>query len=106
MNRRLFLLSTAGLAAAPDPQPAPRPVGDVAAPLKAATAGMSDWLASVRVKAIAAGVFGVPAFEVDGKVFWGLDALPMLRSYLDGAAWFQGETWDAVHALPSGLTRA
>ena len=27
-----------------------------------------------------AGVFGVPAWEVDGKVFWGQDALPMLRS--------------------------
>ena len=35
-------------------------------------------------EAIAHGVFGVPAFEVDGKVFWGLDGLPMLRAYLEG----------------------
>ena len=42
----------------------------------------------------AAGVFGVPAFAVDGKVFWGLDALPMLRAYLEGDAWFSGPDWD------------
>ena len=32
--------------------------------------------------AIAQGVFGVPAFVVDGCMFWGLDALPMLRAHL------------------------
>ena len=51
----------------------------------------------------AAGVFGVPMFEVDGKLFWGLDGLPMLRAYLDGDAWFAGPDWDAVRQLPSGL---
>lgn len=51
----------------------------------------------------AAGVFGVPAFEVDGKLFWGLDGLPMLRAYLDGDAWFDGPGWDGVRAVPSGL---
>ncbi len=30
------------------------------------------------------GVFGVPTFEVDGQLFWGLDSLPMLRAYLVG----------------------
>lgn len=30
--------------------------------------------------AIAQGIFGVPAFVVDGTVYWGLDALPMLRA--------------------------
>lgn len=51
----------------------------------------------------AAGVFGVPAFEVDGKIFWGLDGLPMLRAYLAGDAWFDGPAWSAVAATPSGL---
>ena len=51
----------------------------------------------------AAGVFGVPAFEVDGKLFWGLDGLPMLRAYLAGDAWFDGPQWDAVAQVPSGL---
>ena len=45
--------------------------------------------------AAAHGVFGVPAFEVDGKVFWGLDSLPMLRAYLQGDAWFD-TGWDSV----------
>lgn len=35
-------------------------------------------------EAIAQGVFGVPTMVVDGKVFWGLDSLPMLRAYLEG----------------------
>ena len=32
--------------------------------------------------AIAAGLFGVPTFEMNGRVYWGLDALPMLREDL------------------------
>ena len=45
--------------------------------------------------ALVKGIFGVPTFEVDGRLFWGLDALPMLRAYLDGDAWFD-QNWDAV----------
>ncbi len=45
--------------------------------------------------AIALGVFGVPAFEVDGHLFWGLDALPMLRAYLQQGSWFEGLDWPA-----------
>jgi 2-hydroxychromene-2-carboxylate isomerase len=41
-------------------------------------------------EAIARGVFGVPSFELDGRLFWGLDALPMLRAALRGEAWFDG----------------
>lgn len=55
--------------------------------------------------AIAAGVFGVPSFVVDGRVFWGQDALPMLRRYLEGDAWFAGADWEAARALPSGISR-
>lgn len=56
-------------------------------------------------EAIAAGVFGVPTFSVDGRLFWGLDALPMLRAFLQGDAWFDGAGWDAAARLPSGLPR-
>lgn len=56
-------------------------------------------------EAIAKGVFGVPAFEVDGKVFWGLDGLPLLRAYLEGDAWFDGPGWNAVATLPVGVSR-
>ena len=52
--------------------------------------------------AAAGGVFGVPAFEVDGKLFWGLDGLPMLRAYLQGDAWFD-TGWDAAASVVQGL---
>ncbi|WP_180125596.1 2-hydroxychromene-2-carboxylate isomerase [Rhodoferax sp. BLA1] len=50
--------------------------------------------------AIANGVFGVPTFEVDGKLFWGLDALPMLKAYLQGDAWFNS-AWAATDQVRS-----
>lgn len=53
--------------------------------------------------AAAQGVFGVPAFVVDGQLFWGLDGLPMLRARLEGDAWFDGPRWNAVSRTPSGL---
>lgn len=56
-------------------------------------------------EAIALGVFGVPAFAVDGKLFWGLDALPMLRDYLHGDAWFQGADWEAAGSVGAGVRR-
>ena len=55
--------------------------------------------------AIAHGVFGVPTFAVDGRLFWGLDALPMLRAYLLGNAWFDGPDWDSVSTVSSGVVR-
>jgi len=55
-------------------------------------------------EAIALGVFGVPTFEVDGKLFWGLDALPMLQAYLAGDTWFEG-AWDAAAAIGPGVRR-
>lgn len=58
-------------------------------------------------EAIAREVFGVPSFEVDGKVFWGLDALPMLRAYLEGHASLVGSEadtrWNRVQGWPSGI---
>jgi 2-hydroxychromene-2-carboxylate isomerase len=56
-------------------------------------------------EAIAQGVFGVPAFVVDDKLFWGFDALPMLRSYLQGDAWFAGPSWQAASQIPAGIQR-
>jgi hypothetical protein len=42
---------------------------------------------------------------VDGEVFWGQDALPMLRAYLDGDVWFQSSEWRDVGQLPVGIRR-
>ena len=56
-------------------------------------------------EAIDLGAFGVPTFVVDSKVFWGLDALPMLRAYLEGDAWFDGPDWESVHRVEVGIRR-
>ncbi|TFZ07220.1 2-hydroxychromene-2-carboxylate isomerase [Ramlibacter henchirensis] len=48
--------------------------------------------------AIAAGLFGVPTFAVDDKLFWGFDALPMLRGYLQGDPWFEQPWREAARA--------
>lgn len=56
-------------------------------------------------EAIALDLFGVPAFVVDGKVFWGLDALPMLGDYLRGDAWFEGPAWNTVRQVVQGAIR-
>ena len=55
-------------------------------------------------EAIALGVFGVPTFCVDDKLFWGLDALPMMRAYLDEDPWFDS-AWDSVASVQQGVTR-
>lgn len=55
--------------------------------------------------ALARGLFGVPTMEVDDKLFWGFDALPMLRAYLEGDEWIGGEEWNAVTRLPAAAGR-
>jgi len=55
--------------------------------------------------AIERGLFGVPGFELDGRLFWGLDALPMLRAALQGDPWFEGPAWDAAALAPPGVVR-
>lgn len=56
-------------------------------------------------EALALGLFGVPTLVVDGRAFWGQDALPMLRAYLDGDAWFDSGAWEAAARLPVGVRR-
>ncbi|MDA8519213.1 2-hydroxychromene-2-carboxylate isomerase [Acidovorax sp. NCPPB 4044] len=66
-------------------------------------AGAKALLRANTDAAAAQGVFGVPAFAVEGRVFWGLDGLPMLRACLEGDPWFDGPRWDAAAGLPSGI---
>lgn len=77
-------------------QPARDPAGDaVKAQLKANTEA-----------ALARGVFGVPTYAVDDKLFWGFDALPMLRAWLEGDPWFAGGAWEAAQQVGAGVVRA
>ena len=65
---------------------------------------VKDQLKFYTEEAISKGVFGVPTFEVDGQLFWGLDALPMLRAYLDGDAFFKGP-WQQAASVAQGVKR-
>jgi len=56
--------------------------------------------------AIARGLFGVPTYAVDDKLFWGLDALGMLRAYLEGDPWFAQGDWEAAAQRPGAQRRA
>ena len=62
-------------------------------------------LKDATAQALERGVFGVPTVEVEGRLFWGLDGLPMLAAYLQGDAWFDGPDWDAAGNLPPGVVR-
>jgi 2-hydroxychromene-2-carboxylate isomerase len=62
-------------------------------------------LKALTDEAISLGVFGVPTFAVDDKLFWGFDALPMLRDYLNGDPWFESPQWEAARQLPAGIVR-
>lgn len=55
--------------------------------------------------AIARGVFGVPTVAVDDRLFWGQDALPMLRAYLTGDPWFTSGAWERAAAVGAGVRR-
>lgn len=56
--------------------------------------------------ATALGVFGVPTFGVEGRLFWGLDALDMLAACLRQDPWFApGGPWDRAGAPRAGVQR-
>jgi len=63
-------------------------------------------LRSNTEQALALGLFGVPSLVFGERVFWGQDALPMLRDCLDGDPWFDGPAWGAATQLPAGVHRS
>lgn len=69
--------------------------------LDPASDAVKQTLRAATDAAIAAGVFGVPSFVVEGRLFWGLDALPMLRAHLQGGA--ERAALDAAWAAPDGV---
>ena len=56
-------------------------------------------------EAIALGLFGVPSIVLDGRVYWGLDALPMVAAALRGDPWFDGPAWEREAAPRGGVVR-
>jgi 2-hydroxychromene-2-carboxylate isomerase len=68
------------------------------------SASVKDQLKAHTEEAIARGLFVVPTFAVDDKLFWGFDALPMLRAYLEGDPWFDG-AWHSAASVAQGVKR-
>lgn len=66
---------------------------------------VKDELKANAEEAIALGLFGVPSMVVEGKLFWGFDALPMLREFIEGNAWFASGAWEQSAAVPAGIRR-
>ncbi len=56
-------------------------------------------------EAVAKGVFGVPTFEVDGELFWGVDATEMLLDYLVDPTLFTTGDMARISNLPIGQAR-
>jgi 2-hydroxychromene-2-carboxylate isomerase len=53
---------------------------------RAATPGVKQALVAATEAAIAAGIFGVPTYRLDGELFWGGDRIEALLWHLDGGA--------------------
>jgi len=70
-----------------------------------ADAAIKQALKDSTAAALALGVFGVPTFEVEGRLFWGLDSLEMLAGFLRGDPWFDGSTWETEGAARLGVRR-
>lgn len=56
-------------------------------------------------EAITKGVFGVPTFEVEGRLFWGVDSIEMLVAYLRDDPWFDGPGGLAPPTATAGIVR-
>ena len=66
---------------------------------------VKDTLRRNTEQAAERGVFGVPTFEVDGNLFWGVDATDMLIDYLSEDAVFSSPEMRRVSNLPEGVRR-
>jgi 2-hydroxychromene-2-carboxylate isomerase len=76
------------------------------APARSATdADVKQTLKDNTDQALGLGVFGVPSLMTGGRVFWGLDALPMLREFITGGAWFDTPAWATAGVAPPGVQR-
>ena len=69
------------------------------------SAEVKDELRAATAAAAAAGVFGVPTFGCEGRLFWGDDALPMLRAALTGDPFFDGPAWEEAGRERPGVVR-
>ncbi len=56
-------------------------------------------------EAIAADVFGVPTFVIDGQLFWGEDATEMILDYVENPELFESSEMKQISEMPMGVVR-
>ena len=73
--------------------------------LDPASGAVKQALRGATDAAVAGALFGVPTLGVDGKLFWGLDALDMAADCMRGDAWFDAPHWQREGAGRDGVRR-
>ena len=69
-------------------------------------AATKDRLRANGEAAIAANLFGVPTLQIGDELFWGADALPMARAYLDDPHLFESGEMLRVATMGASASRA
>ncbi len=106
--RRLFRFVWAEGRSADDPEHWQALLAELGVPdadTRIAAPEIKDGLRRNTEHALAAGVFGVPGFVVDGEVFWGYDAMDFLCACIEDPAVLQSPGMRAADALPQGPQR-
>jgi 2-hydroxychromene-2-carboxylate isomerase len=67
--------------------------------------GVKTQLRTNTEAAITAGVFGVPTLRIDGELFWGNDATPMIEDWLSDPRRFDNAEYLRIANLPVGVER-
>ncbi|MBN8482523.1 MAG: 2-hydroxychromene-2-carboxylate isomerase [Xanthomonadales bacterium] len=70
-----------------------------------ANAAVKEELRANTDEALAAGVFGVPTLALDGLLFWGDDATPMIEDHLADRARFTRGDYARLATLPVAIER-
>lgn len=73
-------------------------IDDVAAAI--ADEAVKTMLRTNTETALARGVFGVPTLDLDGQLFWGEDATPMIEEWLDDPTRFSSDEYARIATLP------
>jgi 2-hydroxychromene-2-carboxylate isomerase len=80
-------------------------VGTTDADARINQADVKDELKRNGLRAVQAGLFGVPSFVIDGEIFWGADATDMVIDYLREPLRFNSGEFARIVDLP-GIDRA
>jgi 2-hydroxychromene-2-carboxylate isomerase len=78
-------------------------IADVSAAIQADS--VKQQLRANTEEAIARGVFGVPTIMLDEELYFGFDALPMLRARLANAPIFASPAMSRIEQIPIGAVR-